>query len=145
MPRFLNSCINVVESKGALIPHCFAFLNGTYMAVCCPNENQREIYSGYKANHSLKYHALSTPNGIIIYLGGPFSGRRHNSKLLEKSKLKSLLFQYAKSSDGTLLVIYGNEGYSRSGQVETPFRQTQLTPDRIIRNESMRRPRLLAE
>jgi hypothetical protein len=115
-----------------------------WMAVCRLGENQEEISSDFTANHSL------TQAPCFDYLRwhhhsfeSPCSGRRHDSKLLEKSKLKRLLFQYAQSSDGTLVIIYSDEGYSRSGQVEAPFYQTQLTPDRITRNERMGQHRLL--
>lgn len=144
-PEFTATCSRVITEKGGRINNCFGFLDGTHMAVCRPEEDQEELYNGHKRIHSLKYHAISTPDGIIVNLAGPFSGRRHDSRMLTDSKIMNYLSRHAVGEDGKPMVIYGDEAYFRTEHMLSPFRGHNLTKDQLDFNNSMKKPRLAAE
>ena len=52
------------------------FIDGTVRACSRPQISQRMLYNGHKRHHALKYHAVSTPNGLIANLFGPVEGKR---------------------------------------------------------------------
>lgn len=124
--------------------NCWAFLDGTHVRVCRPGEDQEELYTGQKKCHTIKFQAVTTPDGIIVHLGGPFSGRRHDARILTMSKLLSFLAEHSVGLNGRLLVIYGDEGYSRRAPVLAPFHGGE-DPAEVAANEAMRRPHLCVE
>jgi len=144
-PAFLSQCAQPVVERGGLVPNTFAFIDGTHMRICRPMNDQEEFYSGQKHFHSIKYQAITTPDGIIIHVGGPFSGRRHDARLADDSRIRSYLSEHARSPTGVQMVVYGDEGYGQSDEIKAPFRGNILTAEQNLRNESMRRPRLCAE
>ena len=144
-PQFLNRCRVFVQRKGGLLHETFAFVDGTGMRICRPLVDQQEFYSGHKKYHCLRFQAITTPDGIIVHLGGPFPGRHHDAGVLIRSKIKHYLARHARSPVGQQLVVYGDEGYGQSPEVKAPFRGNFLTPEQNARNVSMRRPRLSAE
>jgi hypothetical protein len=95
--------------------------------------------------HCLKYQAISTPDGIIVHLGGPFAGRNNDAGVLIRSSIRYYLSEYARSPVGRQLVVYGDEGYSQSTEVQAAFRGNVLTYEQEARNVSMGRPRLATE
>ncbi len=46
---------HVVTQKGAAVQNVWAFLDGTHVPVCQPTWDQRDIFSGHKRCHSLKF------------------------------------------------------------------------------------------
>lgn len=73
---------DAVEAKGAPIPNCFGFIDGTTRGICRPSENQEAYYSGHKRQHCEKYQAVSCPDGMIVSLKGGYEGRKHNAAIL---------------------------------------------------------------
>jgi len=144
-PEFLVGCMDNVLLKGGLLQETFAFIDGTCMRICRPGVNQQEFYSGHKRMHCLKYQAISTPDGIIVHLGGPFAGRHNDAGILIRSSIRHYLSEHAHCPAGRRLVVYGDEGYGQSPEVQAAFRGNILTPEQEARNVSMRRPRLSAE
>ncbi|KAH7054847.1 hypothetical protein BKA57DRAFT_532606 [Linnemannia elongata] len=59
--------------------------------------------------------------------------------------ITSLSSEHAHCPAGRQLVVYGDEGYGQSPEVQAAFRGNILTPEQETRNVSMRRPRLSAE
>jgi DDE superfamily endonuclease len=54
-------------------PRVWAFVDGTIRAICRPGTvHQRPYYTGYKKLHGIKFQAISTPDGLIVSLAGPF-------------------------------------------------------------------------
>lgn len=50
---------------------CYGFIDATHRAICKPGTTpQRLFYSGYKKIHSIKFQAITTPDGIISHLDG---------------------------------------------------------------------------
>jgi hypothetical protein len=143
--QFMEQCALAVREKGAQQLNCWGFIDGTHMEICRPEEEQEEFYSGHKRMHSLKYHAITTPDGMIVHLGGPFAGRRHDARMLTDSKIRDYLAVHARDADGQSFVIYGDEGYGRREEVLAPYRGSTLTNEQNSYNGSMRRPRLCVE
>ena len=71
--------LQAIARKGAPLQHCWGFIDGTARHICRPSVNQEEYYSGHKRHHCIKFQSTVTPDGLIISLLGPFSGRRHDS------------------------------------------------------------------
>ena len=143
--EFLTRCSQVVQDKGALLQETFGFLDGTAVRICRPMVDQEEFYSGYKKYHCIKYQAITTPDGMIIHVGGPFVGRHNDSGMLIRSQIRHYLAAHARSLGGHQLVAYGDEGYGQSDEVQAPFRGNNLTPEQEAQNASMKRPRLAVE
>ena len=56
------------------------FVDGTQRAICKLVEDQREMYSWYKQNHTFKFIAIMTPDGLSSHLCDPF--RRQTWRLV---------------------------------------------------------------
>lgn len=76
-----------VHLNGAPLTNCWGFIDCTIRDICTPIQFQREVYSGYKKKHSLKYSAVKAADGLIYHLYGPFEGRRNDNHLLRASGL----------------------------------------------------------
>jgi len=145
-PARLMELAGAVAAKDAPLQNCWGFIDGTCIKVCRPNQFQERLYSGYKKYHCIKYQAIVTPDAMIVHLGGPYPGSRHDSFMLTDSMIESYLMRHAKTPDGEPMVVYGDEGYTGRGQyLQAPHRQRRLLPEQAARNEGMRRPRLCVE
>ena len=60
-----------VAAKGAPLDVVVALIDGTLQKNACPSNNQWLVYNGWKHIHCLNYHALISPDGIIIHIYGP--------------------------------------------------------------------------
>ena len=79
-----------IEWKGGVQGVC-GFIDGTMHATCHPQENQELYYSGYKKCHVVKYQAVSTPDGLITHLAGPYTGQESKWTAYQSSSLVSKL------------------------------------------------------
>lgn len=136
-PEFLNRCAQVVLAKGALLEDTFAFIDGTHMRICQPEQNQEDFYSGQKRYHSMKFQCITTPDAMLVHVGGPFLGWQHDAQMLNESRIRPYLLAHAHGPDGRQMSVYGDEGYGQSPKVKAPFRGNMLTPEQHQRNESM--------
>jgi hypothetical protein len=71
IPAYLRTLADTVAAKGAPLPNCFGFIDGTSIQICRPIRNQDIFYSGYKQYHAIKYQGVVNPDGMIIHLSGP--------------------------------------------------------------------------
>ncbi|CAB1102246.1 unnamed protein product [Ectocarpus sp. CCAP 1310/34] len=88
LPKIDTFC-EAIHAKGAPLPRCCFFLDGTIRKIARPVRWQRIYYNGWKCVHALKYQAVDSPDGIIRQLWGPTVGRRHDVTLLGQSALLS--------------------------------------------------------
>jgi len=139
-PR-LRAYADAVAAKGAPLDTCFGFLDGTAWQVCRPSWLQRELYSGHKRYHCLKFQAVQLPDGIIADLSGPWSGRRHDQFMLRASQLEQRLAHPV--FDG--YVLYGDEGYTYGPNVAVPFRTASVTEAQRAFNDDMAAVRVSVE
>jgi len=139
-PR-LRSYADAIAAKGAPLDVCFGFVDGTAWQVCRPSWLQREVYSGHKRYHCLKFQAVQLPDGIIADLSGPWAGRRHDQFMLVASELEQRLSSAV--FDG--YVLYGDEGYTYSEHIAVPFRTAYMTEERRAFNDGMAAVRVSVE
>lgn len=122
------------------------FIDGTLQEVARPVTNQRLIYNGWKRMHCLKYHAVVTPDGIIIHLYGPVEGRRHNQTVFKESGLQDILEKHFWCPDGkTKLYLYGDSGYTLGDHILCPYKGPTLDQDQKAWNYKMSRAREAVE
>lgn len=62
-----------------LSEHCsgdfiWGFIDGMFKPFCRPTEGQCLHYSSYKKSHGLKFQVITTPDGMISHLSGPWLG-----------------------------------------------------------------------
>ena len=70
-PANLQSYVDAITGKGAPLPNCFRFIDGTVRPISRPGEHQRNLYNGHKRVHALKFQSVALPNGLIGNLYGP--------------------------------------------------------------------------
>ena len=99
----------------------WGFLDGTFRPCARPISNQREMYSGHKRRHGMKYQAIMAPDGLFAHLSGPYSGRRHDQRMLEYSKLPILLPRVAVDTHGERLNVYADRGYKHMACINSTF------------------------
>lgn len=145
-PAYLRTMADTVsEAAGPEgLDNCWGFIDGTHVRISRPSEDQNEMYSGQKKVHSIKYHAIATPDGLISHLAGPFSGKRHDSRMVTMSKIEYYLLHHSFDPDGWRVVVYGDEGYPRNIPILAPF-HGMVTVEQNAANEAMHHPRLCVE
>ena len=77
-PVNLQTYVDAVTARGAPLPNCFGFIDGTVRPISRPGEHQRLLYNGHKRVHALKFQSIALPNGLIRNLYGPV-GKLQNS------------------------------------------------------------------
>jgi len=53
-PANLQTFLDTVTARGAPLPNCFGFIDGTVRPISRPGEHQRLLYNGHKRVHALK-------------------------------------------------------------------------------------------
>ena len=71
--QFRCTDVETVSQQGAPLSHCFGFIDGTVCGIVRPQENQRVLCNGQKGMHSLQFHSVVIPNGLIANIHGPFN------------------------------------------------------------------------
>lgn len=102
------------------------FIDGTRRHVCRPCQRpedtergldtQMKSYNGHKRKHVFGIQSVTAPNGMIIALGKPFRGRRHDSYALTKSRLNAKLAALTRAS-GEMVKGYGDAAYPRLSNI----------------------------
>ena len=103
----LRMFADAIHQKGAPLTKCWGFIDGTVRPICRPSTLQREVYSGHKRVHGLKFQSVQAPNGIIANMLGPMEGRRHDAAMLAESGLLNQL-QDLVDIDGEAFYLYGD-------------------------------------
>jgi DDE superfamily endonuclease len=87
--EYWSKCLR--EAHGA--EGIWGFIDGTFTGFCRASDNseQRRDYSGYKKGHGMKWQAISTPDGLIVSLYGPYRGATGDALMVEKSQLEHKL------------------------------------------------------
>ncbi|KIJ23155.1 hypothetical protein M422DRAFT_196275 [Sphaerobolus stellatus SS14] len=133
----LASYARVIKAKGAHFPFVAGLIDGTLQKNAHPVRNQRLVYNGWKRIHCLKYHAVITPDGLVIHVFGPVDGRRHDETVYKESGLSDLLDKHFWTPEGQSLYIYGDPAYSVSAHVMAPFKGPSITPEEQHWNTAM--------
>ena len=76
-----------IKTKCEALDNCTGFINGTVIAItrASRGEMQNVAYNGHKSKHTLKYQAITSPDGLVLHAAGPIEGRRHDWTLYCRS------------------------------------------------------------
>lgn len=100
--------------------------------MCRPGRDQRELYSGHKRIHGIKFQSVVFPNGIIGNLRGPYPGRRHDCYMLSDTgllpQLERMMPQYC---------LYGDPAYPLRSTLISPYKGAHLCPGQQSFNTAM--------
>ena len=127
--EYLEEMYNVNRRAGSLLEDCVGYIDGTIRPMCKPGRNQKLFYNGHKRVHCLKFQNIVFPDGIIVFMDGPYSGTRHDSGMLHVSEVEATLRGNLKGRDGRQLYIYGDLGYPDRSCIVRPYGGSQLSEE----------------
>jgi hypothetical protein len=133
----LTEFASILRLNGAPLDLIAAIIDGTLRENARPVRNQRILYNGWKRMHCLKYHAVLTPDGIVIHIYGPVEGRRHDETVFQQSGLTAILDKHFWTPDGRALFIYGDPAYTVSAHVLCPYKGAAVTAEQSMFNSAM--------
>lgn len=140
----LDSMATAINVKGCPLERCWGFIDGTTVQICRPKEHQRELFSGHKRFHCIKFQSVVTPNGLISSLMGPYVGRRHDAGIFHESGIYQQLLQKV-NANGVPFYLYGDSAYPISECIITPYKGANITDDQHRFNEVMSNIRVCVE
>ena len=70
-PANLQIYANVIYGKDAAPANCFEFVDMMVRPVCRPKKHHCIVHNGHKCVHSLKFHSVTLPNGLIANMFAP--------------------------------------------------------------------------
>jgi DDE superfamily endonuclease len=85
-----------------------------------------------------------TPDGIIVYLWGPFSGRRHDAELYRVSALLETLEEHFNDEEGPY-PVYADSAFPISPHLQKPIPGAHLAPEEALFNTIMSTVRVSIE
>jgi DDE superfamily endonuclease len=87
---------------------------------------------------------ITTPDGMLFHVFGPFEGRRHGMHFYFESGLDSILGERM-LIEGVQYYIYGDSGYMLRPYVISPFSGVNLTAEQALFNKRLSRARVSVE
>ncbi len=95
-----------------------------------PDLIQQLNWSGKDREHCLRWEGALAPDGLLVHLGGPQEGKRHDMGMLKHCELLKAMNDvkfFKDSRTGEIIVyIYGDQGYSTGDFLIAPYRGTAL-------------------
>ena len=140
----ITTFTRAIHDKGAPLNNCWAFVDGTLRPMCRPGHNQAECFNGHKRCHGLKFQGMTTPDGLIFNLMGPFEGRRHDSFMLHESDTVNDL-NAIQGNNGEHVCIYGDPAYPLQDCLMKPFPTVNINPEQEEFNKDMSKVRQAVE
>lgn len=144
-PSKLDEYAQIVKNKGCPLDCVVGFIDGTLEDTARPSRNQRIVYNGWKRKHCLKYHVVTSPDGLVIHVYGPVEGRRHDATVFKQSGLEAILSKHFWAPDGRRLFIYGDPAYAVTGHVLAPYKGLSLDHGQRKFNSTMSKVRETVE
>jgi hypothetical protein len=123
----------------------FGFVDGTVRPMCKPDQMQGPCYTGKDKCHALKYQGLTTPNGLLHQLCGPWPGSRHDMHMLHKSELVSYLQQLPQDANHRIFSVYADQGYAACSGIVTPYFDGAVNAVHEAYNQAMASARICVE
>jgi hypothetical protein len=122
----------------------WGFIDGTFRSICRPKRHQEALYSGYKKQHGFKYQGIVTPDGMILSLLGPYSGRWNDISIYRISGTKSRIKHLLEGHEN--LFLFGDSPYEACYRVIAPYKRTQvLSREEITFNRVLSSDRISIE
>jgi nuclease HARBI1 len=125
--------------------HCAGFSDGTLIEIARPRSMlQRATYSGHKIRPGLKWQVITTPDGMLFHIFGPYEGRRHDMHLYTESGLDDILNENI-LIDGVQHYLFGDSGYTLRRYLMTPFEGANLNANELLFKKRMSKARVIVE
>jgi nuclease HARBI1 len=125
--------------------HCVGFIEGNLVEIARPSGiQQRATYSGHKRRPGFKWQVITTPDGLLFHIFGPFEGRRHDMHLHAESGLDEILSEEL-LIDGVQHYVFGDSGYTLRPYLMTTFEGGNFTEDEALFNKRMSKARASVE
>ncbi|OAX77001.1 hypothetical protein ACJ72_08705 [Emergomyces africanus] len=130
--------------------HCpgesiWGFIDGTFKRTCRPQDRQQFHYSGYKKSHGFKFQAITTPDGLISHISGPWPARINDLTMVRQSGLNRRLKRIFK--DRSIYYLFGDQAYKQQHYILAPYPglPQYLDPQARKFNDEMSRARIAVE
>jgi hypothetical protein len=128
------------------LPVVVGFIDGTVREICKPSVLQGPLYNGKDRKHSLKYQAITTPDGMIKHLAGPYPGTRHDQFMLHDSEILEWIGSFPLQPDTQCpYQIYADAGYSSVPGIIVPYHDPELNATHAGFNMAMSSVRISVE
>lgn len=116
--------------------------DGTVRPIARPTENQRQEYNGHHRLHAMKFQAVTTLDGIVVHLLGPYHGAQHDTAMYRISRLQATHLERVKDVAGNNMCLFGDQGYENSPvlMVNFPGKDHELTEWQRAFNMAVRVP-----
>jgi nuclease HARBI1 len=135
----------IAEKTENATQHCVGFIDGTLVEIARPRGMlQRATYSGHKRRPGLKWQVITTPDGMLFHIFGPYEGRRHDMHLYAESGLDNILGENL-LIDGVQHYIFGDSGYMLRPYLMTPYEGSNLDVNELLFNKRMSKARVSVE
>jgi hypothetical protein len=146
-PEKLEEFATAIVEAGSPLLDVVGFIDGTVRPIARPTENQRSEYNGHHRVHAMKFQAVTTPDGIIVHLSGPYQGRKHDGAIYKASRLQATLLDRVKDTAGNNMCLFGDQGYKNSPVLQTiiPGEEHELTDAQNAFNRAMAEVRAAVE
>jgi hypothetical protein len=133
-----------VQEKSGL-SNCVGFIDGTVRPICKPSVLQGSCYNGKDRVHALKYQGITTPDGMILQLSGPWPGARHDQFMVRESGIQDYMCSLPRREDGAMYVLYADQGYSEDVGIVTPYFDGAINSLHEAFNQQMASSRISVE
>lgn len=134
-----------IYEKGSPLDRCVGFIDATNVFISRPNgAMQRATYNGHKKRNSVKFQAVTLPDGIIFHVSGPLEGRRHDITLLRESGIEEEL-ESSLQIYGNQYYMYADSAYPLRPYLIVGFSGSQLDNDERSFNTAMSKVRISVE
>jgi len=127
------------------IDNIWGFIDGMFRPFCRPQLNQQVMYSGYKKLHGFKIQGITTPDGLLLTVDGPYEGKVNDISMVWKSGLEARLKEvciFLNNLSSTLTIamlqlfcnkptpfyLYGDSTYKSCAYIFGPFTNFQSDP-----------------
>eukprot|EP00173_Palmaria_palmata_P001995 Plantae.Rhodophyta-Palmaria_palmata.ctg2218.p1 GENE.Plantae.Rhodophyta-Palmaria_palmata.ctg2218~~Plantae.Rhodophyta-Palmaria_palmata.ctg2218.p1 ORF type:complete len:178 (+),score=22.05 Plantae.Rhodophyta-Palmaria_palmata.ctg2218:290-823(+) len=138
-----------IYEKSNALPNVFGFIKGTVISIArfSDRREQNAACNGHKRKLSLKFQAVTFPDGTILHVPAPIEGRRHYWTLSSRSGLDEVLGAPGDllNISGSQYVVYGDSGYNWRPFMEIPYQGANLSEQQRAFNEAMSACRVTVE
>ncbi len=104
------------------------FIDATHKKICRPGHGKQwYVYSHYKKHHTVKFQAITGPDGIIYDLWGAELGRRGDNDLLHRSQINERLSR-AQEGRESQYSLYSDKLYGKKSNLNPAYKNYLTHP-----------------
>lgn len=88
---------------------------------------------------------MSTPDGVMRHLSGPWPGSRHDQFMLHHSDLQQWILSHAPHPSGAMYSVYADAGYAQVPGILRPYADALIHTKHEAFNQAMASSRISVE